>query len=464
MARTLSRRRFGQLSTAGGLGYLFTGPASSVSKVYGANEKLRVAGIGIGGKGSSDIDQASKLMEVVALCDIDDNAVAAKKKLWADAKTFSDYRKMYDDAELMRTIDAVTVSTADHHHALAAAFAIRNKKHVYCQKPLTHSVFEAHLLKKLAKEHGVCTQMGNQGTALPGLRRAVELVQSGILGTVKECHVWTDRPREYWKQSPVLTKRPEGTFPVPKNIHWDTFLGPAPERPYAPGYTPSVWRGWWDFGTGAIGDMACHTANMAFMALKLGSPNHVKAESGEVNPETAPAWAHVMLDFPARGELAPVTLHWYEGKNGEKKMLPPEELLAKAVPAGTKLVGSGSILVGDKAILYSPSDYGGSCIITPKPDEANLTKPEKLAAYNGNNDQNQKNEWVAAIKAGKPSIALSNFDYSAMLAAAFLLGNVAIRTGKPFDFDGEKLTASIPEAAQYIKREYRKGWDMLEKM
>ena len=282
----------------------------------------------------------------------------------------------------MRTIDAVTVSTADHHHALAAAFAIRNKKHVYCQKPLTHSVFEAHLLKKLAKEHGVCTQMGNQGTALPGLRRAVELVQSGILGTVKECHVWTDRPREYWKQSPVLTKRPEGTFPVPKNIHWDTFLGPAPERPYAPGYTPSVWRGWWDFGTGAIGDMACHTANMAFRALKLTHPSKVSAVAGSVNDETCPGFAHVTLQFPARGDLPPVTLNWYEGKKDGKKVLPSDALVEKAIALDTnmkrklKLVDSGSILVGSKGIAYSPDDYGAEVFFSTGEVANNSSKLE----------------------------------------------------------------------------------------
>lgn len=466
MARKYTRRQALVAAAASG-GYLFTAPAFNIGRVYGANEKLCVAGIGIGGKGSSDIDQAGKLMEVVAQCDIDDSdrGLGGAKKKWPKAKTFNDFRKLFEDAELMKTVDAVTVSTADHAHALASGLAIMQKKHVYCQKPLTRTSFEAHLLRKLAKKYGVCTQMGNQGTALPGLRRCVELIQSGFLGEVKEVHVWTNRPMNYWKQAPDVMKRPEPSD-APKNIHWDEFLCVAPERPHAKGYTPFLWRGFWDFGTGAIGDMACHTANMAFMALKLGHPSRVAAEAIDVNDETAPSGAHVTLNFPARGELPPVTLHWYEGKKSGKKITPPDDLVAKVLKPNQKLVDSGSIIVGSKGILYSPSDYGASCQITPEAmgKGVNLTKPEKLAAYGGNNDDNQKKEWVDAIKAGKPEIAMSNFDYASYLTSAFVLGNVAIRTGKAFDFDGETLTAKgVPEAAALITPTYRKGWDLLDK-
>ena len=317
MSRRVTRRQ-ALAASAASLGYLYTSPAFSAERIADANAKLRVAGIGVGGKGSSDIDNAGDLMEVVALCDVDSDYLGSKSKKWPKAKTFSDFRKLFDDTSLLKNIDAVTVSTPDHNHALASILAIRNKKHVYCQKPLTHDVYEAHLMRMDAKKYGVCTQMGNQGSAANGLRRAVELVQSGILGEIKEVHVWTNRP--VWPQAPGLTSRPAES-PVPKYLDWESWLGVAPERPYSHGKTDPKnkratyhdfnWRGWWDFGTGAIGDMACHTANMAFRALKLGHPSKLSAEAGDVNDETCPAYAMVKMMFPARGDLPPVTFNWY---------------------------------------------------------------------------------------------------------------------------------------------------------
>jgi predicted dehydrogenase len=368
---------------------------------------------------------------------------------------------------------------------------MRAGKHVYVQKPLTRTVFEAHLLRKVAKEKGVCTQMGNQGTAANGLRRAVEFIRSGGIGVVKEAHVWTNRP--IWPQAPEIKERPPEKE-TPKHVNWDAFIGPAPMRPYAefkgrPAYHPFAWRGWWDFGTGAIGDMACHTANMAFMALKLGSPLHVAAEAGDVNPETCPSFAHATFKYPARGDMPPVTLHWYEGKKDGKNVLPSPELVpgqkkrdkgfaiyfdetdhkwkfhnpnARDAKRQTIVVASGSFLIGDKAVLFSPDDYGAdSYIVTPDGVERLTGDPEQLPRNNAG-DLGQKKEWVEAIQAGKPEKALSNFDYASMLTAAFLLGNVAIRAGKPFTFDGEKVAATdCPEAAPYIHYEYRKGWDLL---
>ncbi|MBX9584275.1 MAG: Gfo/Idh/MocA family oxidoreductase [Gemmataceae bacterium] len=475
-------RRQALAASAASLGYLYTAPAWA--QPAGANGRLKVAGIGVGGKGSSDIDQAGEVMEVVALCDVDAEYLGAKAKKWPKAKTYSDYRKLFDDAETLKNLDAVVVSTPDHNHALASLLAIRNKKHVYCQKPLTHDVYEAHLLRTEAKKHGVCTQMGNQGTAEHGLRRAVELVRGGELGDVAEVHVWTNRP--IWPQAPMVTAKPSPA-PVPEGLDWEAFIGPAPFRPYAK-YDPSVpnrygnrlgayhdfhWRGWWDFGTGAIGDMACHTANMAFMGLNLGHPDKMSAEATGVNPETCPESAHVTMRFPARGGMKPVTLHWYEGKKDGKKLTPPDGLVQKAIaltpPRKNKdgkelppaLVNSGSILVGSKGIAYSPDDYGAEVYFSTGARANRSTKPEKLAA-NGGGDGGQKREWAEAIKAGKPAMALSNFDYAGLLTAAFLLGNVAIRTGKPFTWDGEKCQATdLPEAAKLIRREYRKGWDLI---
>ena len=462
MAKQLQRRQVLQLGAAGTLGYFFGGPSFSVVKAAGSNERLRFAGIGVGGKGRSDIEQAGSHGDVVALVDIDesDKHLGGAAKKWPKAKTFFDFRKLFDDSETMKSIDAVVISMPDHMHASAAIPAMRAGKHVYVQKPLTRTVFEARMMMETARKYKVCTQMGNQGSAESGLRRAVEVIQDGIIGQIKEVHVWTNRP--IWPQAPSVTKRLTKAD-VPNTVHWDEFLGGSPDRVYAKGYHPFAWRGWWDFGTGAIGDMACHTANMAFRALKLQSPTIVSAEAGDVNEETCPSWAHVTMEFAKREKMDAVTLHWYEGKKDSKKVLPPAELIEKVVKAGAKLVDSGSILVGEKGIIYSPDDYGARFIVTPGElaEGKNLTKPEKLA-INGGGDGGQKKEWVEAIKANKPELAYSNFDYAALLTEAFLLGNVAIRSGMGFKWDGEKFKVTgNDKAMQYIKTEYRKGWDLI---
>jgi predicted dehydrogenase len=463
MTTKLTRRSLLKLGTASGLGYLFTGPAFSVLKAADSNTRVRFAGIGVGGKGRSDIEQAGNLGDVVALCDIDetDKHLAGAAKKFDKAKTYFDFRKLLTDSAMMKNIDAVVVSTPDHTHALPSLMAMRQGKHVYCQKPLTRTVFEARLMMETARKYKVCTQMGNQGTAANGLRRAAELLTAGELGQVKEVHVWTNRP--IWPQAPKVTTRLEKSD-IPGTVHWDEFLGGSSDRVYGKGYHPFAWRGWWDFGTGAIGDMACHTANMVFMGLKLAHPTKISAEAGDVNPETCPSWAHVTMDFAKRGEMAPCTLHWYEGKKGDKKVLPSDELVAKAlaVSGAKKLVESGSIIIGEKGIAYSPDDYGANVFFETGKKTGNDTKPETMPS-NNKADQGQKDEWVEAIKAGKPALALSNFDYAAPLTEAFLLGNVAIRTGKPFNWDGEnfKVTGN-DEAMKYIKQEYRKGWDIVE--
>jgi predicted dehydrogenase len=477
MARRITRRQM-LTASAASLGYFHLAPAFSSARVYRANEKLRVAGIGVGGKGSSDIDQAGDLMEVVALCDVDESRLAPKAKKWPDAKTFFDFRKIFDDSSLLKNIDAFTVSTADHTHALPSILAMRAGKHVYCQKPLTHDVYEAHLMRSEAKKNKVCTQMGNQGTAANGLRKAVEMIRAGVLGHVKEVHVWTNRPGTFWKQAPDVTdEKPPKPAEKPKNVHWDEFLGPAPDREYAGGIHPFAWRGYWDYGTGAIGDMACHTGNMAFMALMLAHPSRVSAEAGDVNTLTAPSHVHATLEFPARtftgaggngvtGRMPAVTLHWYEGKKDGKKLTPPEELVEKAIALDSNpkrkksLVGSGSILVGSKGIAYSPDDYGAEVFFSTGEVANNSSKLETFPS-NNKGDQGQKNEWVEAIKAGKPALALSNFDYAGLLTAAFLLGNVAVRTGKTINWDGENCTPDIRAAAKYVRRTYRKGWDLI---
>ncbi len=450
MSRRTNRRQFIQQTSLAGIGFWVAGGVT-LGAAKAANEKLNIAGIGIGGKGDSDINQAGNHGNVVAICDIDDNTLNKKAMKFPKAKKYSDFRKMFD--EMGKSIDAVTVSTPDHTHAVAAMMAIKMGKHVYCQKPLTHTVREARALREAAKQFKVCTQMGNQGSAENGLREAVEVIQDGAIGPVTEVHVWTNRP--IWPQAPKLTKRPESK-PVPANVHWDEWLGPAPERPYASGYHPFAWRGFWDFGTGALGDMACHTANMAFRALKLGYPTSISAENGEINPETYPGWATITFQFPARGNMPACKLIWHEGHRDGQKNLPPKELLHGENPPG-----SGSLLVGSKGVLYSPDDYGARYMLLPKENFEGYKKPEKRLPRNGKGDDGMKAEWVRAIVENKPEIAYSNFDFAGLLTETILLGNVAMRAGKKLEWDGENMKfTNAHDAEKFLHFEYRKGWTL----
>lgn len=475
-----SRRDFIHTAAATGAGFWVAGTAAANLTPRSPNEKLRIAGIGVGGKGRSDIEHASQLGDIVAICDIDDNNVdAAYKKLNANdkhkPKKFFDFRKMLETEG--KNIDAVVVSTPDHTHSVAAIAAMKMGKHVYCQKPLTHTVYEARKMREMANEMKVTSQMGNQGTAENGLRRAVELIQGGLLGQVKEIHVWTNRP--VWPQAPEITSRP-ATKPVPPHVHWDEFIGPAPFRDYHSSLHPFAWRGFLDFGTGALGDMACHTANMAFMACKLGYPTAVSAVSGPLNSETYPAWASICYEFPARGDMQPCKLYWYEGRvllpDGRKASLvqPPVDLLAKCLKVDKasgmieKLSDSGSIIVGEKGILFSPNDYGAQYRLYPEKDfpveeqKKLLTGdagPSITLARNNAGDFGMKKEWVEGIRGG--ARPFSNFDYAALFTETMLLGNVAIRTGKRLEWDGPNMkVTNCPEAAQYIQPEYRKGWSL----
>ena len=463
-----TRRDFLKQSALAGVGF-WVGTSSVTAAVRSPNEKLNFAGIGVGGKGSSDIDQCAPFGNIVAICDIDENHLNAKARRFPQAKKYTDFREMF--AEMGDRIDAVTVSTPDHTHAVASITAMKLGKHVYCQKPLTHSVYEARQMREVARKYKVATQMGNQGTTLTGLRRAVEVVQAGVLGPVREAHVWTNRP--IWPQAPLITSRPKDVRTPPPHVHWNLFLGPAPERPYAvfpneakfgrfrnrSAYHPFTWRGWWDFGTGALGDMACHTANMAFMALKLSYPTSVVAEAGDVNPETCPSWATVTWEFPARDGMPPVKLYWYEGRRNGQKNLPPRKLFYGENPPG-----SGSLLVGEKGVLYSPNDYGAATRflgpIAKELERAAAKVPESLPR-NNRGDGGMKEEWVKAIRSANPQTALSNFDYAGLLTETVLLGNVAIRTGKKIDWDGPHLRpTNCPEAEKFIRTTYREGWTL----
>jgi predicted dehydrogenase len=453
MSAQTDRRGFLKAGAAAGVGFWVAGSSTAADKEpASAVERLNIACIGVGGKGGSDTDHAAQNGDVVALCDIDDNTLNKKANgdKFKKAQKFNDFREML--AKMGDKIDAVTISTADHTHAVACMMAIKAGKHVYCQKPLCHDVAEARALREAAKKFKVCTQMGNQGTALDNFRTSVELLRSGNLGTVKEVHVWTNRP--IWKQAPEVTKRPEPKE-APKHVHWDLFLGPAPERPYAPGYHPFAWRGWRDFGTGALGDMACHTANMPYMGLELGLPTSIVAESDKVNEETYPGWSRITFEFPAKGKRAAVKLIWYEGKKDGKRVLPPEELFQ-----GEKPSGSASLIVAESGTLYSPDDYGEQRKMLGK-GAKDVALPEKtLKRRGGKNDEQQKKEWVEAIKANDPNLAMSNFSYAAMLTEAILLGNAAVLAGKKLEYNGEKGTFADADCNKLLSREYRTGWKL----
>jgi len=438
MSMQTSRRDFIKTTAAVGAAY-WVGNSPKTALSNNANEKLNFACIGVEGKGSSDTDDAGRFGNVIALCDIDADRLNKKARRYPDAAKYADFRVMLD--ELGDKVDAVTVSTPDHTHAVAAATAMKMGKHCFCQKPLTWSVDEARTLRRLANEHGVATQMGNQGTAADGLREGVEVIRSGALGEITDVYVWTNRP--VWPQG---TGRPEETPPVPEGLSWDLFLGPAPERPYHPAYHPFKWRGWIDFGTGALGDMACHTANMAVMALDLFDPKSVVAEStGIVEGESYPKASQITFQFAETDKRPGITMHWADG--GRK---PDLDILKDQ-----KVPNSGSLVVGTEGALFSPDDYGRRYTLLPVEKFKDFTKPEQSLPRTKRHFQ----EFTEAC-AGGPA-AMSNFNYASRLTETILLGNVAMRAGTAIEWDGEsgKIT-NLPEANQYLSREYRDGWSL----
>ena len=436
----INRRRFLYTTSAVASGLLLPAHlvrAAAKPRRVSPNEKLNIAAIGAGGQAATDINGCAA-ENIVALCDVDQKRLEERGAKFPKAKLFRDYRRMLQE---MQEIDAVTVSTPDHHHAFAAMMAMNLGKHVYCQKPLTHSIWEARMLREAAAKTNVVTQMGNQGHSYDSTRRIVELVQAGVLGDVREVHVWTDRP--IWPQG---VERPKETPAKPDHIDWDLWIGPAPMRPYHPDYAPFKWRGWWDFGTGAPGDMGCHNSDAAYWALKLDAPTSVEAESSGVNSATCPKWSIVRSEFPARDKMPPVTMTWYDG--GKK----PSRDLAD----GIELPLNGTIINGSKGnIVFRDWNPNGFRLL-PEDRFKDFTGPAQTIQRAPDGPYR---EWIEACKGGPP--CLSNFDYAGRLTEFVLLGNVALRVGKKIEWDAKKLRAkNCPEADQYIRREYRKGWDL----
>ena len=476
----LTRRRFIYYSTLAAGAASLGASAAPLARRLGTADKLRIACVGVGGKGRSDVHHCGG-EQIVALCDVHDQAAAGAREEFPKAKFYSDWREMLEKEE--KNIDAVTISTPDHLHGLIASAAMKLGKHVYCQKPLAQTVYEARYLRQVAKECGVVTQMGNQGSAEDGLRRAVEVVQAGVIGPVRQIHVWTDRP--WWPQG---VTRPAGEDKVPADFHWDLWLGPAAARPFkaewpdsqiivrdqrhSPIYQPFVWRGWFDFGTGALGDMACHTSNLPFRAAKLGYPKLVELlDHSELNADTYPKSSRIRFVFPAREGLPETEFFWFDGNPADPTSHPyrPAPEITKAIKDMLDEVPiAGCLMIGEKGQIFSPDDYGTRFflklndekeMVNGSTHEAVRAVPVTLPrnAHEGDSDVRQHLEWIAACKGGPTPY--SNFDIAAYLTEIILLGCVALRTGKRLEWDGPNMrAANAPEAGRFVKREYRKGW------
>jgi predicted dehydrogenase len=448
-----SRRTF--LAAAGTAAFSFTIVPRHVLGGVGQippSERVNVAGIGAAGMGGGDIaTHAKNGANIVALCDVDDERAAGTYQRFPKATRYKDFRKLIDKEA--KNIDAITVGTPDHTHAVAAMAGIRAGKHVYCQKPLTHTLFECRELTKAAKAAGVMTQMGNQGHASEGSRLTNEWIQSGLIGEVREVHVWSDRAGLLWKQG---IGRPKDTPAIPATLDWDLWLGPVQERPYHPAYVPSNWRGWMDFGTGALGDMGCHIIDHPVWALGLGAPTSVEARStldGSVlegskhNFETYPLASIITYEFPARGKLPPVRMTWYEGG-----LMPPTPA---EMPAGRKLHDNGVLYVGSKGKMHHGSHGGMPEVFPVELNEQAKAVPKTMARSPGHYE-----EWLLACKGGPKPV--SNFEYSGPLTETVLLGVLALRApGTRLEWDSENLKVkNVPELNQSIQVPYRSGWKL----
>ncbi len=434
-----TRRQFLKTSAVASAGYWVAGGVQAQDS-KSPNEKLQMASVGIGGKGSSDSNDAGRSGEMIAICDVDEGRLNGAGNKFKNAKKFTDFRKMFE--EMGDKIDATTVSTPDHCHAAAALMAMRMGIHCFTQKPMTHSIYEARLMGEVAKKNKLATQMGNQGTATNGLREAAAMLKQGILGKVTEIHVWTNRP--IWPQG---GDRPAKKDP-PAHLKWDLWLGPAPDRPYGDGYHPFSWRGWWDFGTGALGDMACHTVNMPFAGLDIRDPTSVQAETSGHNKDSYPKWSIINFEFPKNDWRPGLNFVWYDG--GKK----PD----KGILDGRNLPGSGCVIVGSKGKIFSANDYGAQFEVlgVDRPQVEITRSPGHFT------------EWINAIKTGEQS--MSNFpDYAGPLTETILLGNLAVFAadepgiGPKVEWDAKNLKVkNVSGLEGIVKPVYRKGYTLDE--
>ena len=440
-----SRRGFLGSSLAAGAA-LFVTP--TIIRAENRADKLRVAVIGCGGRGGGNLDSVMG-EQIVAVCDVNEKTLRAAGQKAPGAKGWIDFRELYDDLK-PSAYDAVVVSTTEHTHAFATLPALLNKKHVYCEKPLTHNIWECRKIREAAREAKVATQMGTQIHAQSNYRRVVELIQAGAIGPVRECHVWVSRAwglqtkeaAERNRDIVFVTERPAEAETPPADFDWDLFLGPAPARPFNKIYIPGPkWYRWWDFGSGTMSDLGSHWNDLPFWALKLDSPKTIQASEGPANLELAPATMSATYEYGPRAGLPACRVAWYQGE------IKPQLWTEKKIPQW----GEGCLFVGEKGMLLA--DYGKHLLL-PEEEFKDFARPARTIPESIGHHA----EWLLACKTGSPTTC--NFEYSGGLTEANHLGNVAYRVGKKITWDSATLSCpDAPEAAQFIKRSYRKGWD-----
>lgn len=435
----ITRRRFVAASTGAVLA------APNFIRAKDAPNRLNIAIIGAGGRGAANLASVSS-ENIVALCDVDDRAVERAAAKFPKARRCADFRRLFDHH---REFDAVVVSTCEHTHAFATMLALRHNKHVYCEKPLTHGIWEARQVRELAAKTKVATQMGIQIHAMDNYRRVVELVQSGAIGPVREVHVWVSRAWG-WQSAEAAKRhgdivsirdRPKESMPVPAGLNWDLWLGPAPNRPFNSLYVPGPrWYRWWDFGSGTMSDLGSHWIDLPFWALRLRAPLTVEARGPEPHLELAPASMSVTYEYARRGDMPALRLTWHQGENK------PDIWRKGGIPRW----GDGCLFIGGKGMLLA--DYGRH-VLLPEKAFADFRRPAQTLPRSPGHHA----EWIRACKGGPATSA--DFEYSGWLTEANHLGNIAYRLGKKIEWDAANLRCSnAPEAARLIRREYRKGW------
>jgi predicted dehydrogenase len=431
MNRQNTRRDFLKTTALLGAGYWVAG-GSQAAESRSANEKLNIGVIGAAGRGAADTGGCAS-QNIAALCDVNEKNLAQAANRFPKAKTYRDWRKLLQQKDL----DAVIVATTDHTHAPASVWAMRRGKHVYCEKPLAHTVHEARMVQETCKKAKVATQMGTQIHATDNYRRVVELIRGGAIGPVREAHVWCSRVG-------ATPARPKETPPVPKELDWDLWLGPAPQRPYHPSYLPGcmTWEQHWDWGNGCLGDMGSHLIDLPFWALDLRDPTSVEAEGEPRSDESYPHWLIARWEHPARGDRPALALTWYDGV--KRPPSPPDQDLQKW--------GIGVLFVGDKGKLLA--DYGRR-ILLPEEQYKDFKAPSPTIPPSPGHYQ----EWINACKTGSPT--LCNFDYSGKMIEHNLLGTVAYRVNQKLEWDAVKMQATnCPQAERFIQGQYREGWGL----
>jgi predicted dehydrogenase len=440
--RRITRRAFVGGTLAAGV----VAGAPALLRGQNLNNKLNIAMIGAGGRGQANLAGVAS-ENIVALCDVNAPSLDMVGAKYPQAKKVADFRKLFDNP---KDFDAVVVSTCEHTHVFATLLALKAGKHVYCEKPLTYNIWEARLIRETASKLKLATQMGNQGHASDNHRRVKELIQAGVIGPVREVHVWVNRAwglqsEEAAKRNKdivFVTDRPKETEPVPPGLDWDLWLGPAPARPFNSVYVPGPkWYRWWDFGNGTMSDLGSHRNDLAFYALDIRAPLTVEATPGPAHPELAPATMSVTYEYAARSAMPPVKLTWHQGENRPKIW----------TDGGIPQWLDAQLFIGDKGMILSS---GGKHMLLPEKDFAGFVPPPQTIP----NSPGHYAEWIEACKGGKPSLA--TFEYAGWTTEANHLGNVAYRTGKKLQWDATAMKATnAPEADQFIRREYRKGWE-----